>query len=78
MAKEKTTLKVTVLADEVVFGDKTYKQGDEFSMNLKDPVSEGLLVGGAVMETSEYKKALAEEEAAEKMEPVEEDGDGSR
>lgn len=63
MTKEKTTLKVTVLADEIVVGDKTHKQGDEITLNLKDPVSEGLLLGGSVVETAEHKKRLADEEA---------------
>lgn len=90
MAKEKSkTLRVTVLADEIVFDGKTHKQGEEFTMNLQDPVSEGLIAGGAVLETKEFKKRQAEldehlKEQAEMSKAAEEklkekgDGDGSR
>jgi len=73
MAKKNSKeLEVIVLADEVMFGDKSYKQGDTFKINTEDPVSEGLIGASAVVDHAAYKKQLAEREK------VEESEDGTR
>lgn len=88
MAKKKDNrhIEVIAIADEIVFQDKTIKQGTVFKLDTADPVAEGLLVGGAVVDHAEYKKQMAELEAAEaeqkaqqeKAEAEAEDEDGSR
>lgn len=83
MAKksEKKLLEVIVVADEVVFQDKNYKQGDVFKIDQNDPVSEGLIGSAAVVDHADYKKQVAEMKKAEAGEAAEEKGgseDGSR
>lgn len=68
MAKKKekdNTMKVIVHADEIILGDKSHKQGDKVTIDLNDPVTEGLLVAGAIESVTDFEermKALAEVE----------------
>lgn len=76
MAKKNSKeIEMIVLADEVVYNDKTYKQGQTFKLNIEDPVAEGLVGASAVMDHAAYKKQIAEMEEAEKAEESE---DGTR
>lgn len=79
MAKKKdsTLLEVITIADEVVFQDKSYKQGQVFEMDTKDPVSEGLIGSTAVMDHAEYKKQVAEMEKTEADRKAAEEKGGS-
>lgn len=79
MAKknDKQLLEVIVLADEVVFQDKSYKQGDVFKIDQKDPVSEGLIGSAAVMDHADYKKQAAEVAEAEAAAKAAEEKGGS-
>jgi len=80
--KNEKQLEVITLADEVVFQDKSHKQGDVFKIDTTDPVSEGLIGSGAVMDHAAYKKEVAEREKAEAAAAAAEekggDEDGSR
>lgn len=65
-SEDKNTLKVIVLADDLVIGDKNYKQGDKFVLDLKDPVSEGLLLS-AVEDVKTYDERMKMEAEAAKV-----------
>lgn len=64
-SKDSNTLKVIVLADVLVHGDKTYKTGDKLTINLDDPVTEGLLAAGSLMDIKEYDEKIAQQKEAE-------------